>query len=118
LKNVPAAPANSTIAIKLDTGLRGRGRNGRVFWFGVAEEDVDIGEIHSGESDDIIAAVDQLIVDVGAFEDAVLCVMHTQRDNVPLNPFEQSAVLRAAITDKALDSQRDRLPGHKRRKRT
>ncbi len=109
-------PINSTFAVKLDTGLRGRGRNGRIFWVGLNEDAVDVAKVHSDYATSVINAVGALKDAIAAVSDWNLCVLHKERDKVPLNPYEFSNVVRIAYTDLAVDSQRDRLPGHKRRK--
>lgn len=109
-------PVNSSFAIKLDTGLRGRGRNGRTFWIGIKEGDVDVGKVHSDYADGIVNAIGALKDAINAVSDWQMCVLHKVRDGAPLNPYEQDPVQRVAYTDLFLDSQKLRLPMHKKRK--
>lgn len=113
----PAAPLNSTIAVKLSTGLRGRGTNGRVFWFGLTEDSVDAYSITPLAAAQLVSAIDSLISNVIAAGDFALCVVHQVVGGVKINPRTHSDVLAGAVTDLFLDSQKNRLPGHKRQKR-
>jgi hypothetical protein len=113
----PAAPANTTFAIKLSTGKRGRGTNGRVFWYGLDENSVDYYSMTSAAADALKIAVDQLISTLEATGDFKLCVPHSVVNGVKINPRTNDVVVSAAYTDLFLDSQKDRLPGHKRQKR-
>ena len=113
----PAAPLNATLAVKLSTGLRGRGTNGRVFWFGLTEDSLDAYTATSITQANLISTVDGLIAALIAAGDYTLCVVHQVVGGVKINPRTHSDVLSAAITDPYIDSQKNRLPGHKKQKR-
>jgi hypothetical protein len=113
----PASPANTTFAIKLGTGKRGRGTNGRVFWYGLTEDSVDYYSMTSVAADSLLAIVTALIADVTAVTGFLLTVPHSVVAGVKINPRTNDPVLNASYTDLFLDSQKDRLPGHKRQRR-
>jgi hypothetical protein len=115
-----ALPPNVTIACKADIGRRGRGTAGRVFWIGLAE-----GQILT-EGDQIGSASAGLIISgLNTLRDAVAAVTPVEGICIPhfvvsgLRPPSVSAdiVVQYLMSDFTLDSQRDRLPGHKKHKR-
>jgi hypothetical protein len=112
------APPNATIAIKLNTGFRGRGRQGRVFWVGLPMTSVGGGVVSADYLDAIVTGIGDLNTAVAA-EIGIggLCVLHKIRDGEVLNPYEYSPVVSASYTDQYVDSQKDRLFAHKRKKR-
>lgn len=112
----PAAPLNATFAVKLVTGLRGRGTNGRVFWYGLSEEQMGAYLMDPIQAEGIRVNVESLITALGAAGDYSLAVLHKVVGGVEINPQTASVVVSAAYTDLFVDSQRNRLPGHKRRK--
>lgn len=113
-----AMPANVTVAVKEDTGIRGRGRSGRWFWIGLSEAGVDGNVLIAGSVTAILAAMDALnaaIIALDAFDGMV--VPHSFEKGVHLNPAESHPVVSFAMTDNSVDSQKDRLPFHKKRKK-
>lgn len=114
----PVLPNNATFAIKNNIGERGRGRNGRVFWIGLAENQVIGSTIDTTVADNIQSALNTLQTDIAAaVPGAALGVMHRPPGDPPSGVATFSATQNFTYTDLTLDSQRDRLPGHKRHKR-
>lgn len=113
-----ALPANATFAVKASIGERGKGRNGRTFWVGLAESQVNGAELAVATADNIQTALNTLITDVSTgIAGASLCVIHTRVNGVPLTVATFSVIQAFVYTDVFVDSQRDRLPGHKRHKK-
>jgi len=113
-----ALPANATFAIKASIGERGKGRNGRTFWIGLAEDQVSGATIATATADDIQAALNTLLTDIAtAIAGAAMCVIHTRAGGVPLTVATFTVIQNWVYTDTLVDSQRDRLPGHKRHKK-
>ena len=114
----PVLPANVTFAVKANIGERGKGRNGRKFWIGLAENMVVENTVDETRAGDIQSDLNALISAVNAGPpSATLGVIHTKSGGLPIEPATFSAIVNFAYTDLTIDSQRDRLPGHKRHKR-
>jgi hypothetical protein len=112
-------PNNVTFAVKANIGERGKGRNGRTFWIGLSEAMVTGSTMLSASADNIQSALNTLITDVSAaVAGASLCVLHTRVGGVPITPAVPSDIQSFTYTDLTTDSQVDRLPGHKRHKRS
>lgn len=112
-------PANSTIAIKGNIGERGRGRAPRIFWIGLTIGQVTEDSIDQAAATSLVAALDGLQgLITAAVPGAELGVIHTvvAGVHVPDAPF--SPIYNWVLTDLALDSQKDRLPRHKKHKRS
>lgn len=116
---LPAAPANSTFAIKFDTGKRGRGRAGRIFFPFFAEDAIDAFSIPAAALAAMIGYFNDLIAAApAAVPGASWVVVHRVVDGVRLPVGTTDAVIAAVATDPYLDSMKNRLPFHKRQKRT
>lgn len=114
---VPAAPANVTIAIKEDIGIRGRGTAGRIFWVGFAQTQVDTNLVDSSVATAILVALNNLATTIsGMIGFEGLCVPHKTVAGVHPNPASSTVVQRFLLTNLSTDSQKDRLPFHKKRK--
>lgn len=114
----PVLPANVTFAVKANIGERGKGRNGRKFWIGLAENMVVENAVDETRAGDIQTDLNDLISAVNAGPPAAsLGIIHTVSNGVPVEPASFSPILSFSYTDLNIDSQRDRLPGHKRHKR-
>lgn len=114
-----ALPNNATFAVKANIGSRGRGRSGRSFWVGLAESQIDLGHMDTASADDIVIAMNDLIDAIVAGSSAwTLVVAHRVADGVPLPVGTTSPILAYSYSDLSIDSQRDRLPNHKRHRRT
>lgn len=114
------APAanNVTIAIKHNTGVRGRGRQGRSFWIGITEDMYTVNQITSVAVTAITAAMGALKTAILALDpDYRMVVAHSEVDGVPLLVGNTSEILSFDIADNIVDSQRTRLPNHKRNRR-
>lgn len=112
-------PANSTIAFKGSIGERGRGRAGRQFWIGLAEDMCAGCSIDTDAGGDITANLEQLRTEIAALPlGALLGIIHTVVSGAPISPATFSAIVAWVLTDRTLDSQKNRLPNHKRRKVT
>lgn len=115
----PAMPGNVTFAIKADIGERGRGRAGRKFWIGLSEDMC----LENGCVEDIPASI-QLAMETlstlvaAALPGVALGIIHTVFNGSPILDALFSEIVGWTFTDELLDSQRTRLPGHKRIKRT
>jgi hypothetical protein len=115
---VDALPANATIAIKEDIGRRGRGTAGRIFWIGLTEGQQLVNELTPAAQSAIIAALETLKDDVQALDNFEgLCVPHMVVGGVRPNPATATIVQLFTATDLTLDSQKDRLPFHKKKRR-
>ncbi len=112
-------PANATVAIKLDIGQRGRGTAGRVFWVGLAEDATDGNTIVGATMTAILAALDglQLAIQTVGPPWVSLSVPHRTVNKLHPNPAGQTAVVGFLATNNLVDTQKDRLPFHKKRKR-
>jgi hypothetical protein len=118
-----AMPANVTIAVKADTGIRGRGRSGRWFWVGLGEASVDGNEITSTVHTGLLLALNTLNTNIAALDNFTGMVVpnsfkttaHVQHH---LNPATSYAIEEFTLTDDNIDSQKDRLPFHKKKKKS
>lgn len=112
-----AMPANVTIAVKEDIGRRGRGTAGRVFWIGLAESQVNGNQLESAAATDIVGALEQLRSDVEALANFEgLCVPHLTVNYLHPNPASSDQVQQFTLTNLYMDTQKDRLPFHKKKK--
>jgi len=114
----PVLPNNVTFALKAAISGRGRGRAGRTFWIGLAENQVFASNLDTAAANAIVTAMNTLINDIAtAVATAFLSVMHlfiggVYQVNAPTSP-----ILEYVFTDLNTDSQKDRLPKHKAHKR-
>lgn len=108
-------PANVTMAIKLSPALRGRGRAGRIFWPGLPEGEVTNNAVSSGYADDAVLAVIALKDGIDAiFGLQILSVLSRWNGGARRTVGEGLDVVNIGVTDLTVDSQKNRLPGHKR----
>lgn len=111
-------PNSATVAVKFDTHDRGRGRNGRQFWIGLAENQVSANTILPATRDAIIAALEALSAAITALDASYhLVVLHRIVNGIRPPQADWSQVFSFAMADLTVDSQKNRLPNHKRRKR-
>lgn len=111
-------PLNATIACKLATTNRGRGRNGRVFFPVLSEAQVtgdQVVEVTAGEIVAYYMAIQAAVV--GSGDGITPVVVHRYRDKARLMPAEWSAIVEVLLSDTYIDSQRNRLPFHKKHKK-
>jgi len=112
-----ALPANATIAVKADIGTRGRGTAGRVFWIGLSEGQCSGNTLAGAAATAIVAALEQLRTDVeGLTNFEGLCVPHMVVGGVRPNPASSTLIQQFVLTDLSMDSQKNRLPFHKKKK--
>jgi len=112
-----AMPANVTIAVKADIGRRGRGTSGRVFWVGLAESQVNGNQLESATATAIVAALEDLRTSVeGLTNFDGLCVPHLTVNHIQPDPASSDVIAQFVLTNLYMDSQKDRLPFHKKRK--
>lgn len=111
-------PSNATVAVKADVGIRGRGKNGRVFWIGLTDTQADGNRLVSAVGDDIVAAMEDLRTAVeGSVNWAGMAIPHLVVGGVRPPLAQSSLVLNYHLSDLTIDSQRDRLPGHRKHKK-
>lgn len=111
-------PNNATLAVKADINNRGRGKSGRVFWIGLAESQVTANTINTAARDAIVLALNNLRADVLALDAAYhMVVVHRVVGGVRPAEADWSAIASFSTTDNTIDSQKNRLPNHKRHKR-
>lgn|SRR5581483_11961043 len=111
-------PANVTLAVKLAIANRGRGRSGRIFWPAIPETYVTENEVDPAYAANIIAAVQALVTAIdGIGPEFQLCVLSRWLNGAKRADGVGFPVDDVTITDSIVDSQRDRLPGHKKHKK-
>lgn len=112
-------PANATLAIKADIGTRGRGKNGRVFHVGLCELQVTANTVGTVALSSIVGAYEALRTAIEADADYEgLAVPHFVVDGQRPPIAGKDRVRRYVAANNLIDSQKDRLPNHKKRKRT
>jgi hypothetical protein len=111
-------PANVTVAVKASIGRRGRGTNGRTFWIGMAEGQTAGDSIATISANLIVAALNTIKTTIASMTPIEgLCIPHFVVDHVRPPSVQADIVADYLLSDYYLDSQRDRLPGHKKHKR-
>lgn len=111
-------PANVTVSVKASIGRRGRGTNGRHFWIGLAEGQTAGDSIATLAANGIVSALNTIkdtIAGLAPIEG--LCVPHFVVGGVRPPSVLADIIAEYLLSDYYLDSQRDRLPGHKKHKR-
>lgn len=111
-------PANATLAIKMAGFSRGRGVAGRIFWPQLPESEVVSNLIAQTYVDDAVDCVRGLLDVLAAETPALaLCTLSRVTGGAP-RPFGIArAILTIQAVDNIVDSQRTRLPGHKRKRK-
>jgi len=110
-----ALPANATFAVKADIGKRGRGRAGRVFWVGLAEDQVDENTVTDLARVSIVDALNELITVVDAIPACTLAVLSRYLNGALRDEGIGFTIVTFSATDNVVDSQRNRLPNHRKR---
>lgn len=116
--NEEPMPANVTVAVKASVGHRGRGKNGRMFWVGLTETQVAGDTLRGGFDATLLTAMQGLktVVEGTAGFDHIVIPHFVVGGIRP--PIVQTENLEAyQLTDSFTDSQRDRLPNHRKHKR-
>lgn len=113
-----ALPSNATIAIKADIGTRGKGKNGRVFQFGIPEGSVDNNTMLPASVTAFCALWNGLNDLLQAAPGIVgLVVPHFVVDKVRPLVVEWDPVISFVCSNPYMDSQKNRLPFHKKKKK-
>lgn len=111
-------PNNATMAITFNTGNRGKGQNGRQFWIGLTENHVTGNSVEAAHRDSIISALEALDAAIQTLDPAYrLVVLHRVVNGVHPPTAGTTNVLSFSTADLIVDSQKNRLPNHKKRKR-
>lgn len=111
-------PENVTLAVQAGTGKRGRGQQGRVFWIGLCEDQTDGSQMISGRADDIVGALNTLKDSLNGTAGGTMVTLHSRLNGAPLNPRTSTNIGTYGVSDLTTDSMRDRLPNHRRHKRS
>lgn len=112
-------PNNATVAVKADIGNRGRGKQGRIFWIGLAESRVNSNEITIPQRDGILSVMAALIAAVQALNNQYrLVTVHRVENGIRPPTASTSNIQGYELADLTVDSQYARLPHHRRRKRS
>lgn len=111
-------PANVTFAVKANIGTRGRGQNGRVYWATLCDDQVSFQTVNKTNADEIVAALNTLRTDIASVTGCDgLCIPHFVVGGVRPPSVGNSLVTSFSYSDLYIDSQRDRLPFHKKHKK-
>lgn len=112
-------PMNATIAAKADIGRRGRGTAGRTFWIGLSEDQLaGADQISNTAADEILSALNVLVATIAAIPPLEgMCIPHFEVNHEKPPSVQADIIVKYLFSDFFLDSQRDRLPGHKKHKR-
>lgn len=114
----PILPNSVTKAIRLDTGSRGKGENGRVFVPSLSEADVTNNTVGGVALAAWVAALEALRLAIpGAVPGAFLCVLSRYLDKVKRPVAIGRPVVHINTANANIDVQKDRLPGHKKHKK-
>ena len=113
-----ACPNNATLAIKADINNRGRGKSGRTFWIGLNESQTQRSAVTSGARDAIVSALTALITAIEALNPAYdLVTVHRVINGVRPAEADYSVIAAFSATDLTIDSQKNRLPNHRKHKK-
>lgn len=111
-------PNNATLAVHADIGTRGRGKSGRIFFIGLNELDVDGNSVDAGLGGFIEDDLNTLRTRVQAADVSWhMCVPHRVVGNVRPPSASFTDIRSWGLTDFSIDSQKLRLPFHKKHKR-
>jgi hypothetical protein len=112
-------PNNATFALKLSPQNRGRGSAGRIFWPTMPRSAVTLDSIDPAYIADAVAAIGSVVIALLALTGSPqLGVVSRYLAGVKRAIGLWRAITSIGATDNYVDSQRDRLPGHKKHKRT
>jgi hypothetical protein len=112
------SPSNVSMAVKLAPQTRGRGTAGRIFWPDIPETVVTANTIDSTYAGLVVDALENLRLGALNLPGTItLCVLSRYLNTVKRPEGIGREVLSCLVTDALVDSMKNRLPGHKRRKR-
>lgn len=112
-----AAPANVTFAVKFLAPRRGRGINGRIFPIGLDETQVGAGFITSAYANQLVNAWRLFAEEVELNSNCSQVIVHRVTGGVRTPEGTWDTIAGYGYSDLALDSQKLRLPNHKKAKR-
>lgn len=111
----PACSNNATLAIKLATQLRRRGGNGRVYIVGLPKDAVSGDQVLDAFASQYAAQLQVLSVSIGEdLTGASLCVLSRYFEGMKRTEGIALPIIGIYPVDLNVDSQRDRLAGHRR----
>jgi hypothetical protein len=111
-------PANVTFALKASIAKRGRGTSGRIFWASIVDSQIVNQQLDSTEAGLFIGIMGQLITAMAALAGMDgLVVPHFMVGGAHPPSVTADKVVSYSYSDLWLDSQRDRLPAHKKHKK-
>lgn len=113
------APNNATMAVKFAIANRGRGMSGRAFFIGLGETNISGGYVNGAYAALIVTAFQTFAEFIETAAACTHVVAHRYEGNPPVRlpaavPHE---VISYSYSDLALDSQKLRLPNHKKRRK-
>lgn len=121
-----ALPNHCTFAVKALTGLSGRAKRGRTYWIGLAQDQLDSGNLDQtltgAAANDIVAALNKLIDGTFTYPNGGSLVVAHRRAVLGgvlawIDPAVTFPIIEFQAVDLFVDSQRRRLPGHNRHRR-
>lgn len=111
-------PSNATFAIKANIGTRGRGQSGRLFWPSLSADQVTLDQLNKTNADELVTTMNTLRTSIAAVTGCDgLCVPHFMVGGVRPPSVSNSLIISYAYSDLYVDSQRDRLPFHKKHRK-
>lgn len=114
----PILPNSVTKAIRLDTGSRGKGENGRIFVPSLSEADVTNNTVAGATLAAWVAALEGLKTAIpAAIPSAALCVLSRYLGRAKRPEGIGRPVVHVNTANATVDVQKDRLPGHKKHKK-
>jgi hypothetical protein len=115
----PPMPGSVTLAVKLETTRGPRGSQGRHFWIGLAESQVEGNYVQEAQALSIRAQLAQLILMLVPYpERGLWSILHSKQNGAFLNPRIATPVNEIVLSNYNVDRQGSRLPGKHRKKRT
>lgn len=112
-----ALPINCTLAVTAVTGTRGRGRQGRCFWIGLAEDMVDENVVTNTSKTNIVDDMNALLTAFNTPLGWEMCIVHRFRAGERLAEGTFTPIQVFTVRDTTIDTQDLRLPGHRRHKK-
>lgn len=109
-------PLNATLAIHLDIGNRGRGKNGRTFWPALLESSVTGDTASTAFGAAAVTAIEALQTACEAINGCHMAIVSRWLDGAKRPNGQEYPVVSVSVRDLSIDSQKDRLPYHKRKK--
>lgn len=112
-----SSPANVTMAVKFIAPRRGRGISGRVFPIGIPEDVAGAGSLTSAYANNLVNSWAAFANEVETNSDCQHVIVHRVAGGVRLPVGTIDSVAGYAYTDLSIDSQKLRLPNHRKQKR-